>query len=171
MKTAGIVLLILLGVLLLILFLGCAFVFNQLVWRKTIPVPKFIEKMIAGNETADTVYEADAKTAKAEFCALPREDVVLTAPDGAKLIGRVLIPEHPNGRTMLLCHGARSSGLGEYRFMAPYLYKNGYTLVIPIADAARATENIWATVRTNPKIPFCGCATRRSVFPKTEFFC
>ncbi len=131
MKTAGIVLLILLGVLLLILFLGCAFVFNQLVWRKTIPVPKFIEKMIAGNETADTVYEADAKTAKAEFCALPREDVVLTAPDGAKLIGRVLIPEHPNGRTMLLCHGARSSGLGEYRFMAPYLYKNGYTLVIP----------------------------------------
>ena len=45
MKTAGIVLLILLGVLLLILFLGCAFVFNQLVWRKTIPVPKFIEKM------------------------------------------------------------------------------------------------------------------------------
>ena len=40
MKTAGIVLLILLGVLLLILFLGCAFVFNQLVWRKTNPVPK-----------------------------------------------------------------------------------------------------------------------------------
>ncbi len=61
MKTAGIVLLILLGVLLLILFLGCAFVFNQLVWRKTIPVPKFIEKMIAGNETADTVYEAMPK--------------------------------------------------------------------------------------------------------------
>ena len=60
-----------------------------------------------------------------------REDVWLTAPDGARLLGRVLVPEHPNGRTMLLCHGARSSGIGEYRFMAPYLYKNGYTLVIP----------------------------------------
>lgn len=129
MKTAGIVILIVLFVILL--FLACGFVFNGIIWRKTVPVPRFIEKMIAGNETVDTVYEAAAKKAKAEFCALPREDIWLTAPDGARLRGRILVPEHPNGRTMLLCHGARSSGIGEYRFMAPYLYNNGYTLVIP----------------------------------------
>lgn len=131
MKTAGIILFIVLCVLLLILVLACGLVFNLVIWRKTVRLPKFIEKMIAGNAENDPVYEADLQTAKAEFCALPREDVWLTAPDGARLLGRVLVPEHPNGRTMLLCHGARSSGIGEYRFMAPYLYKNGYTLVIP----------------------------------------
>lgn len=131
MKTAGIILFIVLCVLLLILVLACGLVFNLVIWRKTVRLPKFIEKMIAGNAENDPVYEADLQTAKAEFCALPREDVWLTAPDGARLCGRVLVPEHPNGRTMLLCHGARSSGIGEYRFMAPYLYKNGYTLVIP----------------------------------------
>ena len=131
MKTAGIILSGVLFVLLLILVLACGLVFNLVIWRKTVRLPKFIEKMIAGNEENDPVYEADLQTAKAEFCALPREDVWLTAPDGARLLGRVLVPEHPNGRTMLLCHGARSSGIGEYRFMAPYLYKNGYTLVIP----------------------------------------
>lgn len=131
MKTAGIILCIVLCVLLLILVLACGLVFNLVIWRKTVRLPKFIEKMIAGNEENDPVYEADLQTAKAEFCALPREDVWLTAPDGARLLGRVLVPEQPNGRTMLLCHGARSSGIGEYRFMAPYLYKNGYTLVIP----------------------------------------
>lgn len=131
MKTAGIILFIVLCVLLLILVLACGLVFNLVIWRKTVRLPKFIEKMIAGNAENDPVYEADLQTAKAEFCALPREDVWLTAPDGARLCGRVLVPERPNGRTMLLCHGARSSGIGEYRFMAPYLYKNGYTLVIP----------------------------------------
>lgn len=131
MKTVGIILFIVLCVLLLILVLACGLVFNLVIWRKTVRLPKFIEKMIAGNAENDPVYEADLQTAKAEFCALPREDVWLTAPDGARLLGRVLVPEHPNGRTMLLCHGARSSGIGEYRFMAPYLYKNGYTLVIP----------------------------------------
>lgn len=131
MKTAGIILSGVLCVLLLILVLACGLVFNLVIWRKTVRMPKFIEKMIAGNEENDPVYEADLQTAKAEFCALPREDVWLTAPDGARLLGRVLVPEQPNGRTMLLCHGARSSGIGEYRFMAPYLYKNGYTLVIP----------------------------------------
>lgn len=131
MKTAGIILCIALCVLLLILVLASGLVFNLVIWRKTVRLPKFIEKMIAGNEENDPVYEVDLQTAKAEFCALPREDVWLTAPDGARLLGRVLVPEHPNGRTMLLCHGARSSGIGEYRFMAPYLYKNGYTLVIP----------------------------------------
>ena len=131
MKTVGIILFIVLCVLLLILVLACGLVFNLVIWRKTVRLPKFIEKMIAGNAENDPVYEADLQTAKAEFCALPREDVWLTAPDGARLLGRVLVPEHPTGRTMLLCHGARSSGIGEYRFMAPYLYKNGYTLVIP----------------------------------------
>lgn len=131
MKTADIILSGVLCVLLLILVLACGLVFNLVIWRKTVRLPKFIEKMIAGNEENDPVYEADLQTAKAEFCALPREDVWLTAPDGARLLGRVLVPEQPNGRTMLLCHGARSSGIGEYRFMAPYLYKNGYTLVIP----------------------------------------
>lgn len=49
MKTALLVLLILLAVLFLALIIACGFIFNQVIWGKTIPVPKFILKMIAGN--------------------------------------------------------------------------------------------------------------------------
>lgn len=130
MKTAGIVLLIAIAVFLLILFAACALIFNQLVWKKTFPVPKFILKMIAGNQEPDA-YEDEARRACDAFSRLPLENVTLTAPDGACLRGYVFVPENPNGRLMLLCHGARSSGLGEYGFMGPDLYKAGYTLVVP----------------------------------------
>lgn len=130
MKTAGLVILIVLAVILLLVLLLCGFAFNQIIWRKTLSLPRFIEKMIAGNAMPDC-YDADAEKAQSVFCALPLESVTLSAPDGAKLRGKVLVPEKSNGKLILACHGARSSGIGEFCFIGPYLYKQGYTLVMP----------------------------------------
>ena len=119
------------AVALLILLLAiCLFVFNNVVWRKTISLPKFIMKMIAGNEMP-TDYDADFDKAYHLFAELPFEKITLTAPDGAKLVGRILVPEKSNGRLIIACHGARSSGLGEFAFMGFDLHKSGYTLVLP----------------------------------------
>lgn len=131
MKTFGTVLLVLFCVLGLLLLVLCGYVFNSIIWRKQFPIPKWITKLIAGNDAAPDNFAADAKAAAAAFDCLPQERVTLHAPDGAALRGRVLIPETSNGRTMLLCHGARSTGRGEFCFMAPWLLQNGYTLVVP----------------------------------------
>ncbi|MCC8016035.1 MAG: hypothetical protein LIO43_01260 [Clostridiales bacterium] len=49
------------AVLILLLFLVCAVVFNELVWHKTIPVPKFITGLIAGNDSSEKSFETDSK--------------------------------------------------------------------------------------------------------------
>lgn len=130
MKTALIVILVVLAVLLLVLFAACGFIFNQLIWCKPFPIPKFIVKLIAGNFKSDK-YEVE-RAAQLEYLKkLPIEEVILTAPDGAKLKGHVLTPEKSNGRMILACHGAHSSGLGEFCFMLPYFYEQGYAVVMP----------------------------------------
>lgn len=126
MKTLLIVVLIIIAVL----FIACGFIFNQLIWRKTIAVPKFILKMIAGNE-APNQFEQDAERALEKFKQLPIETVSIKTADGETLIAHVLAPENSNGKLILACHGARSTGLGEFAFMSDYLYKNGYTVVMP----------------------------------------
>lgn len=131
METAVLIVLLVAFVLLLFLALICAYIFNQLVWRKTIPVPAFILKHIAGNDAQPDAYEKDAEQALEQLRALPLEHLELTAPDGARLCAYLLVPEHSNGKLLLACHGARSSSLGEFRFMAPALYKQGYTILMP----------------------------------------
>lgn len=131
MKIFGIVLVCVLGVLLIFLLLLCGFIFNNIIWRKTIPVPKWIEKMIAGGGMSPDRYQDDFEKAAESFDRLPQEKITLHAPDGATLKGRVLTPETPNGRTLLLCHGARNCGRGEFCLMVPWLLEQGYMLVLP----------------------------------------
>lgn len=127
---AAFIILIAIAALLIIYLLACAFIFNQLIWRKQLKVPRFILNLIAGNNMPEQ-YEQDAENAEKKLRALPIEQVGLKAPDGAKLVGRMLIPQKSNGKLMLLCHGARSSGIGEFCFIAPRLFNDGYTLVFP----------------------------------------
>lgn len=126
MKTAVIIF----AFIIIVLFLVCGFIYNQIVWRRTFPIPKFILKMIAGNTEHDD-YEEKSKKALREFKKLPIEKVEIKAADGAKLTAHILIPENSNGKLILACHGARSSGLGEFAFEAPYFYEEGYTVVMP----------------------------------------
>lgn len=130
MKYVWILLLAVVAILTVLLFFVCGFIFNQLVWRKTIAVPKWISNRIAGNTMPDT-YEKKNKAAIEACRRLPTEAVELHAPDGARLCGKLLTPATSNGRLLIACHGARSNGTGEFALMLPYLYKKGYTVLLP----------------------------------------
>lgn len=118
------------AVIILLLFIICGFIYNQLVWRKTIKIPEFITKIIAGNEMPDEFGKANIK-AENELLSLSIKEVFHNTPDGERLIARVLEPEKSNGRLILACHGARSWGIGEFALISHYLYENGYTLIMP----------------------------------------
>lgn len=122
--------LIILAALIALLFLVCFFAFNNTVWRKQIKMPDFIMKKIVGeNEIGN--YEKDYCRAYNAFTKLNHNKVELEAPDGARLVGHILVPENSNGKLVVACHGARSSGLGEFVFLGKKLYDEGYTLVMP----------------------------------------
>ena len=128
--TAVFIVLGVLAALLVLLFAVCGVIFKQLVWQNPFPTPKWFAKFIAGAGAPDN-YARDMETARKGLESLPIETVWLHAPDGAKLCGHVLVPKKPNGKLVLACHGARSSGLGEFCQSAPFYYENGYTLVMP----------------------------------------
>lgn len=117
-------------IIILLIFIICAFIFNQLVMRKTFKVPNFIMKFIKGNEMPDT-YDSDAEKARERLSKIPSETVTLKTEDGASLKGTVIIPPISNGKVIIACHGARSSGKGEFCFFAPDYARNGYTLIMP----------------------------------------
>lgn len=129
MKAIGILLAVTAAAVVLLFFV-CGFIFNQLVWRKTVSIPRWITDRIAGNAMPDA-YEKKNNAAVAAFSQLPIRSVELHTPDGARLAAKVLTPEKPNGRLLIACHGARSNGTGEFALMAPYLYKKGYTVLFP----------------------------------------
>lgn len=129
MKAIGILLAVTAAAVVLLFFV-CGFIFNQLVWRKTVSIPRWITDRIAGNAMPDA-YEKKNNAAVAAFSQLPIRSVELHTPDGARLAAQVLTPEKSNGRLLIACHGARSCGSGEFALMAPYLYKKGYTVLFP----------------------------------------
>ena len=131
MKTALIILAVLLGVLIILLLLICGFTFNQIIWYKQIPLPKFIGRLIAGNESAQSDYDRDRDAAIKAFADFPIEKLSLTASNGEILRGSVITPPNTNGKLLIACHGAHSSGIGEFCFAMPYFYREGYTVLMP----------------------------------------
>ena len=114
---------------LLLLFAVCAVVLNQLISLKTIPIPDFIYSLIAGNDGPDK-FEQEAKEAQRHFETLPLESLSINS-HGVILKANLLLPEKSNGILIIACHGARSSGLGEFAFEADYFYNNGFTVLMP----------------------------------------
>ena len=89
MKTFYIILIIAIIIIALI-FAVCAIIYNQLVWRNTFKIPKFIEKMIAGNEMPDE-YEILAEKQEEHFKTLPLEETEIETKDGCRLKALSLI--------------------------------------------------------------------------------
>lgn len=131
MKTALIILAVLLGVLIILLLLICGFTFNQIIWYKQVPLPKFIGRLIAGNESPQSDYDRDRDAALKAFADFPIEKLSLTASNGEILRGSVITPPNTNGKLLIACHGAHSSGIGESCFAMPYFYREGYTVLMP----------------------------------------
>ena len=124
------VILIIIAAAVLLIFLICLLIFNQLVWHKTFSVPSFIAKAVAGND-GDNKFEKDVEKAVSHFESMPLEALTLTAENGEAIRAELLIPEKSNGTVIIACHGARSSGIGEFCFMADYFYNNGFTVLMP----------------------------------------
>lgn len=167
MKAIGILLAVTAAAVVLLFFV-CGFIFNQLVWRKTVSIPRWITDRIAGNAMPDA-YEKKNNAAVAAFSQLPIRSVELHTPDGARLAAKVLTPEKPNGRLLIACHGARSNGTGEFALMAPYLYKKCCSRIT--GAVAKATANIWATAPTKAETPCFGWTMQRSIIRTCRYFC
>lgn len=131
MKTALIILIVLLAIVVLFVLI-CGFIFNQAVWRKQLPIPAFLVNMLAGNEdNGNKKYDSDHDKALKTFTDLPFEKVEMTAENGEKMHCKVLVPPISNGKLIIACHGARSSGVGEFCFMKDYFCRNGFTIIMP----------------------------------------
>lgn len=126
---ALIIILCVAAALFFLLFAACAVILNQLISLKTIPIPKFLYSLVAGNDGPNR-YEKEALAAEAHFKTLPLEELELDSA-GCALRAKLLVPEKSNGILLVACHGARSSGLGEFAFEADYFYYNGFTVLMP----------------------------------------
>lgn len=128
--TLVLILIAILLVLGLLLFLLCAFIVNQLVMRETLPLPKFIEKLLTGAGNPDH-YQTDREKAEKNFDSISSETIEMKTRDGEFLSAILFKPILPNGKTIIACHGARSSGRGEFCFFAPDFLDKGYTILMP----------------------------------------
>ncbi len=91
--------------------------------------------------TPELIREADA-----DFSTIhaQREDLTVTAPDGAQLRGWKVRPQNPNGSWVLVFHGVadnRVGGIGQ----AHFLLKAGYGVVMMDARAHGASDGAMAT--------------------------
>ena len=124
MNTVLIILLVVLAIAVVLLFAICGFLFNQVIWYKPIKLPA------AKGEVEDD-FAKDHRKAEEEFGKMPFEKLTLTASNGEKIYARLLLPEKSNGRMIIACHGAHSSGICEFCFSAPYFHRMGYTILMP----------------------------------------
>ena len=104
MNTVIIILLVVLAIAVVLLFAICGFLFNQVIWYKPIKLP------VAKGEVEDD-FAKDHRKAEEEFGKMPFEKLTLTASNGEKIYARLLLPEKSNGRMIIACHGALSSGI------------------------------------------------------------
>lgn len=116
--------------LIVVLFLACGYIYNQIAWRKTFKLPHAFEKIIAGNAEPGE-YEIFCEKMREEYSKYPLEEVTLDLSKDEYLKAHLLVPKEPNGKIILACHGARSDGIGEYCKIGPYFYDNGYTVLLP----------------------------------------
>ena len=125
MNTVIIILLVVLAIAVVLLFAICGFLFNQVMWYKPIKLPA-----AAKGEVEDD-FAKDHRKAEEEFGKMPFEKLTVSAPNGEKIYARLLLPEKSNGRMIIACHGAHSSGICEFCFSAPYFHRMGYTILMP----------------------------------------
>lgn len=122
--------LIILIILLIVLVVGCVFITNQLMWTKTFPLPKFIGENVTGNLMPGE-YDKAVENMKKELDSYLITEEEIYAPDGARLLAHVYENEKNNGKLIIACHGARSSGIGEFAFMMPYFKEKGFSVIMP----------------------------------------
>ena len=164
MNTVIIILLVVLAIAVVLLFAICGFLFNQVIWYKPIKLP------VAKGEVEDD-FAKDHRKAEEEFGKMPFEKLTLTASNGEKIYARLLLPEKSNGRMIIACHGAHSSGICEFCFSAPYFHRMGYTILMPEHRGCGESEGKflgYGTHESKDTFLWIDCARKR--FPELDIF-
>ena len=164
MNTVIIILLVVLAIAVVLLFAICGFLFNQVIWYKPIKLPA------AKGEVEDD-FAKDHRKAEEEFGKMPFEKLTLTASNGEKIYARLLLPEKSNGRMIIACHGAHSSGICEFCFSAPYFHRMGYTILMPEHRGCGESEGKflgYGTHESKDTFLWIDCARKR--FPELDIF-
>ena len=84
---------------------------------------------------------------------------------------RLLLPEKSNGRMIIACHGAHSSGICEFCFSAPYFHRMGYTILMPEHRGCGESEGKflgYGTHESKDTFLWIDCARKR--FPELDIF-
>lgn len=117
--------------LVLILFVGCYFVFRALVWRKSGKAPpKIVTFFIKGSADSEE-FVRDQAIAEERNCSIATERVEQKNRDGDVLVAYIAEPREANDRVFICCHGMNCNGRREFCFFAPDFYDKGYTLIMP----------------------------------------
>lgn len=165
MNTVIIILLVVLAITVVLMFAICGFLFNQVIWYKPIKLPA------AKGEVEDD-FAKDHRKAEEEFGKMPFEKLTLTASNGEKIYARLLLPEKSNGRMIIACHGAHSSGICEFCFSAPYFHRMGYTILMPEHRGCGESEGKFLGYGTHESTDtFLWIDYARGISPSLTYFC
>ncbi len=117
--------------LVLLLFVGCYFVFRALVWRKSGKAPpKIVTFFIKGSADSEE-FVRDQAIVEDKMKTLAAERVEQKTRDGDTLVAYIAEPAIPNDKIIIGCHGMNCFGRREFCFFGPDFYEKGYTLILP----------------------------------------
>ena len=127
MKIFWLVLLVL-AALLALYFLFSGFLFNQAAAGRPLPLPGFIKKHFQSAQDSDPYLQKVQSAEKGVF-ALGLSELSILSDDGLKL--RAYYYKNPanTGKLVILSHGMRSSGTGEFAFLHRYYVSRGFDLL------------------------------------------
>lgn len=128
MKIVLIVLLVL-AVLLILYFLFAGLLFNQAVAGRPLPLPAFLTARFRSGDEHDVYFEK-VRGAEKEVFALGLSELSIISDDGLKLRAYYYKNPRNTGKLVILSHGMRSSGTGEFAFLHRYYVSRGFDLLL-----------------------------------------
>lgn len=118
-------------------------IFSQAVSRKAFRPPAFIAKLLKMGGP-NTIF-AELKKLESEFLKNEFEPVSIKSSDGLMLKGNIWKADMSAKKIVLLCHGCKSHGTGEFANMAPFYHKLGFDVVLIDHRASGKSEGKYIT--------------------------
>lgn len=139
--------LIILGVAVVIVLIVCAYILSFLARKVGFPIPKFILNLvtggIAGNDEMPDEYWKKAKNNEKWLESQNLQRFEITNKKGMKLKAKLFPSEEESKVFVIACHGAHSSGIGEFSFISKYFHKKSYNLFLVDHRASGESEGMW----------------------------
>lgn len=139
--------LIVLAVVILIVLVICAYILSFLSRKVGFPIPKIILNLvtggIAGNDQMPDEYWKNANEKEKWLESQNLQRFEITNKKGMKLKAKLFPSEKQSKVFVLACHGARSSGIGEFSFISKYFHEKGYNLFLVDHRSCGESEGKW----------------------------